>query len=75
LLSIGESKKGKIMAVITKKKASGTVTLSRKKYENLKKAAEELDTLKAILIYEEEKRSGKLKTFKNVRDLIHDLDR
>jgi len=63
------------MAVITKKKASGTVTLSRKKYENLKKAAEELDTLKAILIYEEEKRSGKLKTFKNVRDLIHDLDR
>ena len=63
------------MAVITKKKASGTVTLSRKEYDNLKKAAEELDTLKAILIYEEEKRSGKLKSFKNVRDLIHDLDR
>ena len=63
------------MAVITKKKASGTVTLSRREYDNLKKAAEELDTLKAILIYEEEKRSGKLKSFKNVRDLIHDLDR
>ena len=63
------------MTVITKKKASGTVTLSRKEYENLKKAAEELDTRKAILIYEEEKRSGKLKSFKNVRDLIHDLDR
>ena len=63
------------MTVVTKKKASGTVTLSRKEYENLKKAAEELDTIKAILIYEEEKRSGKLKTFKNVRDLIHDLDR
>jgi hypothetical protein len=63
------------MAVITKKKSSGTVTLSRKEYENLKKAAEELDTLKAILIYEEEKRAGQLKSFKNVRDLIHDLDR
>lgn len=62
------------MAVNTKKKASGTVTLSRREYENLKKAAEELDTLKAILIYEEEKRAGKLRSFKNVRDLIHDLD-
>ncbi|MBI3597608.1 MAG: hypothetical protein HY203_10690 [Nitrospirae bacterium] len=63
------------MAVLTKKKGSGTVTLSRKEYENLKKAAEELDTLKAILTYEEEKRAGKLKSFKDVRDLIHDLDR
>ena len=62
------------MPTISKKKASNTVTLSRKEYENLKKAAEELDTLKAILIYEEEKRAGKLKSFKNVRDLIHDLD-
>ena len=62
------------MPAISKKKASNTVTLSRKEYENLKKAAEELDTLKAILIYEEEKRSEKLKSFKNVRDLIHDLD-
>lgn len=62
------------MPAIRKKKASNTVTLSRKEYENLKKAAEELDTLKAILIYEEEKSAGKLKSFKNVRDLIHDLD-
>lgn len=63
------------MAVIAKKKPSETVTLSRKEYESLRKAAEELDTLKAILIYEEEKRSGKLKAFNNVRDLLHDLDR
>ena len=62
------------MPTISRKKESNTVALSRKEYENLKKAAEELDTLKAILIYEEEKRSGKLKSFKNVRDLIHDLD-
>jgi len=27
------------------------------------------------LIYEEEKRAGKLKSFKNVRDLLDDLDR
>jgi hypothetical protein len=51
------------MPAIRKKKASSTVTLSRKEYENLKKAAEELDTLKAILIYEEEKRTGKLRSF------------
>ena len=63
------------MATAPKKKASNTVTLSRREYENLKKAAEELDTLKAILIYEEEKKTGKLKSAKSVRDLIHDLDR
>jgi hypothetical protein len=63
------------MSVITKRKPSRTVTLSRKEYENLRKAAEELDTLRAILIYDEEKRAGKLKSFKNVRDLLHDLDR
>lgn len=67
--------KEETMSAIRKKKASSTVTLSRKEYENLKKAAEELDTLKAILIYEEERRTGKLRSFKNVRDLIHDLDR
>lgn len=58
-----------------RKKTSNTVTLSRKKYEALKRASEELDTLKAILIYEEEKKSGKLKSFKNADDLIDDLDR
>lgn len=58
-----------------RKKNSNTVTLSRKEYEALKKASEELDTLKAILIYEEEKKKGKLKSFKNADDLIDDLDR
>jgi len=62
------------MSRIAKKKASKTVTLSRKEYENLKKAAEELDTLRAILIYEEEKKTGKLRSAKSARDLIHDLD-
>ena len=59
----------------TKRKNSNTVTLTKKEYEELKKAAEELDTLKAILIYEEEKKGGKLKSFRKVRDLINDLDR
>lgn len=63
------------MSVITKRKPSRTVRLSRKEYEDLRKAAEELDTLKAILIYEEEKRAGKLRSFKNVRNLLDDLDR
>jgi len=64
-----------IMPAGTKRKNSNTVTLTKKEYEELKKAAEELDTLKAILIYEEEKKEGKLKSFKDVRDLIHDIDR
>ncbi len=38
------------MPTTTKKKASNIVTLTKKKYEALKKAAEELDTLKAILL-------------------------
>lgn len=63
------------MPTTTKKKRGNTVTLTKKKYEALKKAAEELDTLKAILLYEDEKRSGKLKSFKSVPDLIHDLER
>ena len=62
------------MSATTKRKSGNTITLTKKKYEELKKAAEELDTLKAIILYEEEKKGGKLKSFKNVRDLIHDLD-
>jgi len=58
----------------TKRKSRDTVTLPKAEYETLKEAAEELDTLKAILNYEEEKRSGKLKSFKYLRDLMHDLD-
>ena len=63
------------MPPVTNRKNRNTVTLSKKKYEELKKASEELDTLKAILFYEEEKKSGKLKSFKKIRDLMHDLDR
>jgi hypothetical protein len=63
------------MSTVTKKKPGKTVTLTRKEYDTLKKAAEELDTLKAILFYEEEKKSGKLKSFKKVRDIIDDLNR
>lgn len=63
------------MSTVPRKNAGNTVTLSRKKYEELKKASEELDTLKAILIYEEERKAGKLKSFKNARDLMHDLNR
>ena len=72
---LSKSKKEIIMPAITKRKSRNTVTLSKKEYEELKKASEELDTLKAILIYEEEKKAGKLKSFRKVRDLIHDLDR
>ena len=63
------------MPANAKRKARNTVTLSKKEYEELKKASEELDTLKAILIYGEEKKSGKLKSAKNARGLMHDLDR
>ena len=62
------------MSPSTKRKGRETVTLPKKEYETLKEAAEELDTLKAILNYEEERRSGKLKSFKHIRDLMHDLD-
>lgn len=62
------------MPTTTKKKMGNTVTLSRKEYKTLKKAAEELDTLKAILFYEEERKSGKLKSFKKLRDIIDDLN-
>lgn len=63
------------MATVAKKKGPDTVTVPKKEYDSLKKAAEELDTLKAILLYEEEKKGGKLRSLKNVRDLIDDLDR
>jgi hypothetical protein len=69
-----DKKESIISTIITKRKISKTVTLKRKEYEDLKKAAEEMDTLKAILLYEEEKKGG-IKSFKNVRDLIHDLAR
>lgn len=62
------------MTTTAKRKSRKTVTLSKEEYEDLKKASEELDTLKAILTYEEEKRGKKLKAFKNVQDLIRDLD-
>jgi hypothetical protein len=64
-----------VMPTAARKKGHGTVIVPKKEYDSLKKAAEELDTLKAILLYEEEKNGGKLRSFKNVRDLIDDLDR
>ncbi|MHB8481851.1 MAG: hypothetical protein ACYDBV_03820 [Nitrospiria bacterium] len=62
------------MSTATKRKIRNTVTLTKKEYDKLKKSADELDTLKAILFYEEEKKGGKLKIVKSVGDLIHDLD-
>ena len=62
------------MPVAAKRNIHKAVTLTKKEYDNLKRAAEELDTIKAILLYEEEKRGGKLKSFKNLHDLAYDLD-
>ena len=50
------------------------VSLPQKEYHLLKQAAEELDTLRAILYYEEEKKSKKLKSAKSLSALFHDLD-
>lgn len=52
------------MPTITKRRASNSVILSRKEYEELRKAAGELDTLKAILIHEEEREPKSSNRFK-----------
>lgn len=62
------------MLTTSKKISRNKITLSKKEYESLKRAAEELDTLKAILLYEEEKRGKTLKSFKNINDLMYALD-
>ena len=62
------------MRTVAKRISRTAVTLTRREYDCLKRAAEELDTLKAILLYNEEKSGKRLKSFKNVRDLLHDLD-
>ncbi|MBI4378155.1 MAG: hypothetical protein HY578_03545 [Nitrospinae bacterium] len=74
LVILLSNNKENVMPVATKRKTYNVVTLTKKEYEKLKKASEELDTLKAILLYEEERKEGKLKSFKNLHDLIHDLD-
>jgi len=71
---IVENRKETPLSTIIKRRSRDTVILPKKEYEGLKKAAEEIDTLRAILIFEEERRGGKLKSFRNARDLIRDLD-
>ena len=63
------------MPVATKSRNPQMVSLPQKEYHQLKQAAEELDTLRAFLYYEEEKKSGKLKSAKSLSNLFHDLDR